>query len=53
VFTAVVASEDGEEVIKETITSPADTVREKGRELAVKLLENGGKRILENLNSNE
>jgi len=52
-FTAVVASEDGQEVIKETIISPADNVVEKGRELAEQLLENGGKRILENLNSNE
>ncbi len=52
-LTAVVASEDGQEVIRETIISPADSVIEKGRELAEKLLENGGKRILENLNSNE
>lgn len=52
-FTAVVASEDGQEIIKETLTSPADAVIEKGRELAEKLLENGGKRILENLNSHE
>lgn len=52
-FTAVVASEDGQEIIRQTITSPADSVVEKGRELAEQLLENGGKRILENLNSND
>ena len=52
-LTAVVASEDGKEVIKETITSPADTIEAKGRELAKLLLENGGKRILENLNSDD
>ncbi len=52
-LTAVVASEDGQEVIKETITSPVDTVKAKGRELAELLLENGGKRILENLNSDD
>jgi hydroxymethylbilane synthase len=52
-LTAVVASEDGQEVIKETILAQADAVQAKGRELADNLLENGGKRILENLNKDE
>ncbi len=52
-FTAMVASEDGQEIIKEITISPAGSVVEKGRELAERLLKNGGKRILENLNSHE
>ncbi len=53
VLTAIVASEDGQEVIKERIASPAGDVIENGRKLAEQLLENGGKRILENLESND
>jgi hydroxymethylbilane synthase len=53
VMTALVASEDGQEVIKREITAPMDTVEKMGRELADQLLENGGKRILESLNSND
>ena len=52
-LTAVVASEDGKDVIKETLSSPIADVEAKGRELAIQLLENGGKRILENLNSHD
>ena len=52
-LTAVVASEDGQEVIRETITSSTQEIEANGRQLAKQLLENGGKRILENLNSND
>lgn len=52
-LTAVVASEDGREVIKEQMISPQETIEKSGRALADQLLENGGKRILENLNSND
>jgi len=53
IMTALVASEDGQEVIKRQIACPGDRVEEYGRKLADQLLENGGKRILENLNSND
>ncbi len=53
IMTALVASEDGQEVIKETITSPVNTIEDQGRKLANLLLENGGKQILESLNSND
>ncbi|WDP89643.1 MAG: hydroxymethylbilane synthase [Desulfobacter sp.] len=53
VLTAIVASEDGSEVIRESIAAQAGNVAQKGRKLAEQLLENGGKRILESLNSNE
>lgn len=49
-LTAVVASEDGESLIKETIESTPEQVAEKGRELAKLVLEKGGQRILEALN---
>ncbi|HCY86832.1 MAG TPA: hydroxymethylbilane synthase [Desulfobacteraceae bacterium] len=52
-LTAVVASEDGQDVIKEKITASATEVEAKGRELAEQLLANGGKRILETLNTND
>jgi len=56
-LTALVASEDGREVIKRQITcpgtSPMNTIIDQGRKLANQLLENGGKRILESLNSND
>lgn len=48
-LTAVVASEDGESFIKETIESTPEQVAEKGRELARRVLEKGGQRILEAL----
>lgn len=52
-LTALVASEDGREVIKEQMISPVDEIEDHGRKLANLLLENGGKRILESLNSND
>lgn len=53
IFTAVVASEDGRDLVKEQIVSPMDKVEENGRVLANQVLEKGGKKILENLNSND
>ncbi len=53
ILTALVASEDGRDVIRESVTAQAETVAVKGRELANQLLDKGGKRILERLNSNE
>ena len=53
IMTALVASENGQEVIKRQIACSGDQVEEYGRRLADQLLENGGKRILENLNSND
>jgi len=51
ILTALVASEDGKKIIKEEIISPMDKVENSGRTLADNLLEKGGKKILENLNS--
>ena len=48
-LTAVVASEDGTSLIKETIETSPEQVTEKGRELAKLVLDRGGKRILEAL----
>ncbi len=50
---AVVASEDGNEIIKEQIVSSFDNVKENGRILADQVLNNGGKKILEQLNLND
>lgn len=50
ILTAVVASEDGGSLIKETIESSPEQVTEKGRELAKLVLDKGGKRILEAIN---
>ena len=52
VLTALVASEDGRELIKEQIISPIKRVEDSGKTLADNLLAKGGKRILENLNLN-
>ena len=52
-LTAVVASEDGKELIKEYILSPINKVEHSGQALAVKVLEKGGKKILEQLNAND
>ncbi|MCG8551143.1 MAG: hydroxymethylbilane synthase [Desulfobacterales bacterium] len=49
ILAAVVASEDGKSLIKETIDSSPEQVTEKGRELAKLVLDKGGKRILEAL----
>lgn len=53
VLTAVVASEDGKELIREQLVSPMDKMELNGRVLADKVLEKGGKKILESLNSND
>ena len=57
ILTALVASEDGREVIKRQSTcpeaAPVSTIVDTGRALATQLLENGGKQILESLNSND
>jgi hydroxymethylbilane synthase len=53
VMTAVVASEDGTQLIRELMTSPLDRVTQTGRDLADQVLEQGGKKILERLNSND
>jgi len=51
-LTAVVASVNGKELVKECIISPANKVEYSGRALADKVLEKGGKLILEQLNQN-
>jgi len=57
ILTALVASEDGRKVIKRQSTcpeaAPVSTIVDTGRALATQLLENGGKQILESLNSND
>ncbi len=52
-MTAVVASEDGKDLIKEHVVSPMNDVENFGRKLADQVLEKGGKKILEQLNSND
>ena len=52
VLTALVASENGKELIKEQIISSIDEIKNSGKILADNLLEKGGRKILENLNSN-
>lgn len=52
-MTAVVASEDGKKIIKEQITSGFNTIEENGQKLADQVLNNGGKKILEQLNLND
>ncbi|MCD4721131.1 MAG: hydroxymethylbilane synthase [Desulfobacula sp.] len=52
-LTAVVASVDGKELIKEQIISPMDKVKSHGQTLADQVLEKGGKKILESLNSHD
>lgn len=52
-LTAVVASEDGREVIRESMTAGTGEVEAMGQKLAEQLLANGGKRILENLNDSK
>ncbi len=46
-LTGLIASEDGLEILKEDITGPAEKARELGVSLAEKLLQAGGKRILD------
>lgn len=52
-LTALVASEDGKQVIREQVTSSVDQVKASGKILADLVLEKGGKTILENLDLNE
>ena len=52
-LTAVVASEDGRHLVKEEVVSPVDLVKDHGRKLAVHVLENGGKQILETINTHD
>ena len=52
-LTAVVASEDGKELIREQLVSPLDQMENAGQILADLVLEKGGKKILEQLNSND
>jgi hydroxymethylbilane synthase len=52
-MTAAVGSVDGSQVIKEEIISEKDKVRDSGAKLAERILEKGGKKILEDLNSND
>ena len=52
-LTAVVASEDGQNLVRKEVVSPMDMVEDHGRKLAVHLLENGGKQILETINTHD
>ncbi len=52
-LTAIVASENGQELIKETVVSSRDKVTSAGCSLAEQILEKGGKKILESLNTND
>ncbi len=49
ILTGLVASEDGKQIIKETISGNLDSVETIGIELADLLLDKGAKKILENL----
>ena len=53
ILTGIVASIDGEQIIKHTLNAEPDTVMEKGIELADTLLEKGAKEILENLKTDD
>ena len=53
VLTALVASEDGKKLIREKIISSMDQVANSGKKLANIILEKGGRKILESLNSDE
>lgn len=52
-LTAVVASEDGRDIIREQVVSPVGEVEKYGRQLANGILKKGGRKILEQLNSND
>ncbi len=52
-LTAVVASENGQTLIKESIDTPLNDIIPSGRNLAKLVLEKGGQRILEALKSND
>lgn len=51
ILTAAVASEDGKEMIKEEIRASFEDIEDQGRILADTILENGGRKILEQLNT--
>ncbi|MCG8564870.1 MAG: hydroxymethylbilane synthase, partial [Desulfobacterales bacterium] len=53
VLTGMVASEDGGKMIREEVVSSPEAVVENGRKLAARLLDNGGRAILETLNSHD
>ena len=53
ILTAVVASEDGNDIIREQVVSEYDDIENQGRVLADKVLESGGRKILEQLNTND
>ena len=50
---AMVASEDGTEMIREEVVSSPEAVEENGRKLAARILDRGGRAILEALNSHD
>jgi hydroxymethylbilane synthase len=52
-FTAVVASEDGRQLIREQTVSPLTDVVAQGRDLARTVLEKGGKQILEAIETHD
>lgn len=52
-LTAIVASEDGTQVVKEQIISSFEQIEQSGQALAVTVLEKGGQKILECLNTND
>ena len=52
-LTAIVASEDGKDVVREKQRSLPEAVETVGRSLADQVLENGGKQILERLNRHD
>ncbi len=49
-LTAIVASEDGQQIVKEQIVSSFDDIIKNGQNLADLVLDKGGKKILEQLN---
>jgi hydroxymethylbilane synthase len=49
-LTGLVASEDGTQVVRETVIATAADIEANGRALADRLLDQGGRRILEELN---
>ncbi len=52
-LTGIVASEDGTEVVKETLTAQRNRVEQTGSDLAERLLEKGADKILENFTPND
>ena len=52
-LTGLIASEDGAEILKEAVTGPTDSASELGVALAEKLLELGGRRILDVVYGNQ